>query len=138
MSFAYLHTLLKQAGLVREKSFGTTKDRMLCIERCANSRAVTIFIRGGMFQWIISLPCSHVHISHPLLGHLCLYLQPISDQSVHIVEILLCCIQSVAELETNCWVGQAKERQMFFQLLNHRHSSVPSVPSLQDQMSTNI
>lgn len=38
---------LGQAGLVREKSFGTTKDRMLYIERCANSRAVTIFIRGG-------------------------------------------------------------------------------------------
>lgn len=37
-----------QAGLVREKSFGTTKDRMLYIEHCANSRAVTIFIRGGM------------------------------------------------------------------------------------------
>uniref|UniRef100_F6H5B8 T-complex protein 1 subunit epsilon n=1 Tax=Vitis vinifera TaxID=29760 RepID=F6H5B8_VITVI len=35
------------AGLVREKSFGTTKDRMLYIERCANSRAVTIFVRGG-------------------------------------------------------------------------------------------
>ncbi|KAK2999510.1 hypothetical protein RJ639_023276, partial [Escallonia herrerae] len=35
------------AGLVREKSFGTTKDRMLYIEHCANSRAVTIFIRGG-------------------------------------------------------------------------------------------
>uniref|UniRef100_N1QYM8 T-complex protein 1 subunit epsilon n=1 Tax=Aegilops tauschii TaxID=37682 RepID=N1QYM8_AEGTA len=38
---------LGQAGLVREKSFGTTKDRMLCIERCANARAVTIFIRGA-------------------------------------------------------------------------------------------
>jgi T-complex protein 1 subunit epsilon len=38
---------LGRAGLVREKSFGTTKDRMLYIERCANSRAVTIFIRGG-------------------------------------------------------------------------------------------
>lgn len=37
-----------QAGIVREKSFGTTKDRMLYIEQCANSRAVTIFIRGGM------------------------------------------------------------------------------------------
>ncbi|KAG6505394.1 hypothetical protein ZIOFF_037750 [Zingiber officinale] len=35
-----------KAGLVREKSFGTTKDRMLYIEHCANSRAVTIFIRG--------------------------------------------------------------------------------------------
>ncbi|KAF5940017.1 hypothetical protein HYC85_021184 [Camellia sinensis] len=31
---------LGKAGLVREKSFGTTKDRMLYIEHCANSRAV--------------------------------------------------------------------------------------------------
>lgn len=38
---------LGEAGLVREKGFGTTKDRMLYIEQCANSRAVTIFIRGG-------------------------------------------------------------------------------------------
>lgn len=38
---------LGKAGLVREKGFGTTKDRMLYIEQCANSRAVTIFIRGG-------------------------------------------------------------------------------------------
>lgn len=35
------------AGLVKEISFGTTKDRMLVIEQCKNSRAVTIFIRGG-------------------------------------------------------------------------------------------
>jgi T-complex protein 1 subunit epsilon len=35
------------AGIVREISFGTTKDRMLVIEECKNSRAVTIFIRGG-------------------------------------------------------------------------------------------
>lgn len=38
---------LGQAGLVREMTFGTTKDRMLVIEECQNSRAVTIFIRGG-------------------------------------------------------------------------------------------
>jgi len=35
------------AGIVREISFGTTKDHMLVIEKCKNSRAVTIFIRGG-------------------------------------------------------------------------------------------
>lgn len=35
------------AGIVREISFGTTKDHMLVIEECKNSRAVTIFIRGG-------------------------------------------------------------------------------------------
>merc|ERR1712098_443318 len=38
---------LGTAGLVREMSFGTTKDRMLVIEECLNSKAVTIFIRGG-------------------------------------------------------------------------------------------
>lgn len=38
---------LGTAGLVRELCFGTTKDRMLVIEECKNSRAVTIFIRGG-------------------------------------------------------------------------------------------
>ncbi|EGF83619.1 hypothetical protein BATDEDRAFT_15739 [Batrachochytrium dendrobatidis JAM81] len=38
---------LGKAGLVREVSFGTTKDRMLVIEQCANTRAVTIFVRGG-------------------------------------------------------------------------------------------
>ncbi|XP_077993017.1 T-complex protein 1 subunit epsilon-like [Glandiceps talaboti] len=38
---------LGKAGIVRELSFGTTKDRMLVIEECQNSRAVTIFIRGG-------------------------------------------------------------------------------------------
>ncbi|CAH1775053.1 unnamed protein product [Owenia fusiformis] len=38
---------LGQAGIVRELTFGTTKERMLVIEDCKNSRAVTIFIRGG-------------------------------------------------------------------------------------------
>ncbi|CAL1526073.1 unnamed protein product [Lymnaea stagnalis] len=38
---------LGKAGIVREMTFGTTKDRMLVIEECHNSRAVTIFIRGG-------------------------------------------------------------------------------------------
>ena len=38
---------LGKAGIVREMAFGTTKDRMLVIEGCPNSRAVTIFVRGG-------------------------------------------------------------------------------------------
>jgi T-complex protein 1 subunit epsilon len=38
---------LGKAGVVREISFGTTKDRMLVIEECANTRAVTLFVRGG-------------------------------------------------------------------------------------------
>merc|ERR1712051_656701 len=38
---------LGSAGVVREICFGTTKDRMLVIEECKNSKAVTIFLRGG-------------------------------------------------------------------------------------------
>lgn len=38
---------LGTAGLVRELSFGTTRDKMLVIEDCVNTRAVTIFIRGS-------------------------------------------------------------------------------------------
>lgn len=38
---------LGKAGGVREVHFGTTKDRMLVIEDCANSSAVTVLVRGG-------------------------------------------------------------------------------------------
>jgi len=38
---------LGRAGLVREIEFGTTRDRMLVIEECANTRAVTVFVRGS-------------------------------------------------------------------------------------------
>lgn len=38
---------LGRAGSVKEVSFGTTKDRVLLIEDCAQCKAVTIFIRGG-------------------------------------------------------------------------------------------
>lgn len=38
---------LGRAGLVRELEFGTTRDRMLVIEECANTRAVTVFVRGS-------------------------------------------------------------------------------------------
>eukprot|EP00033_Pygsuia_biforma_P001288 GCRY01001455.1.p1 GENE.GCRY01001455.1~~GCRY01001455.1.p1 ORF type:complete len:556 (+),score=79.00 GCRY01001455.1:56-1669(+) len=38
---------LGHAGVVREVSFGTTKDRMIIIEGCKQSKAVSVFIRGG-------------------------------------------------------------------------------------------
>merc|ERR1711939_706221 len=38
---------LGKAGCVREYTFGTTKDTMLVIEDCANSKAVTVIVRGG-------------------------------------------------------------------------------------------
>lgn len=38
---------LGSCGLVRELTFGTSKDEMLVIEECSNSRAVTVLVRGG-------------------------------------------------------------------------------------------
>ncbi|KAF3401404.1 T-complex protein 1 subunit epsilon [Talaromyces pinophilus] len=38
---------LGTAGLVRELTFGTTREKMLVIEECANTRAVTVFVRGS-------------------------------------------------------------------------------------------
>jgi T-complex protein 1 subunit epsilon len=38
---------LGTCACIREVSFGTTKDRMLFIEGCPSTKAVTIFIRGG-------------------------------------------------------------------------------------------
>ena len=38
---------LGTAGVVRELTFGTTRDKMLVIEECANTRAVTVFVRGS-------------------------------------------------------------------------------------------
>ena len=38
---------LGRAGIVREMTFGTTREKMLVIEECANTRAVTVFVRGS-------------------------------------------------------------------------------------------
>merc|ERR1711988_1708008 len=38
---------LGTAGSVHEESFGTTHDRMIVVEDCPNSKAVTVFVRGG-------------------------------------------------------------------------------------------
>jgi T-complex protein 1 subunit epsilon len=38
---------LGEAATVTEVAFGTTKDRMVFIEGCKHSKAVTIFVRGG-------------------------------------------------------------------------------------------
>lgn len=38
---------LGTAGTIRELEFGTTRDRMLVVEDCLNSKAVTCFIRGS-------------------------------------------------------------------------------------------
>lgn len=49
---------LGTAGVVKEISFGTTKDHMLVIQECKNTRAVTIFIRGGNKMVSTNVTCS--------------------------------------------------------------------------------
>ena len=46
---------LGTAGVVREMTFGTVREKMLVIEECANTRAVTVFVRGSnkMVSWVI-------------------------------------------------------------------------------------
>lgn len=38
---------LGRAGVVREVAFGTTAEKMIVVEDCAQSKAVTVFVRGG-------------------------------------------------------------------------------------------
>ena len=38
---------LGQAGLIEEISFGTSNEKMLVIKECANTKAVTILVRGS-------------------------------------------------------------------------------------------
>jgi len=38
---------LGKAGVVREITFGTTKEQMLIVEDCGKSKAVTVLVRGG-------------------------------------------------------------------------------------------
>lgn len=45
---------LGTAGVVREMVFGTTREKMLVIEECANTRAVTVFVRGS--NKMVSIP----------------------------------------------------------------------------------
>ena len=58
---------LGHAGTVREVSFGTTRDKMMVIEECANTRAVTIFVRGSnkMVSTCSFGDCSMLNFSFP-------------------------------------------------------------------------
>ena len=38
---------LGKAGLIKEMTFGTSSDKVLLIQECENSKAVTVLIRGG-------------------------------------------------------------------------------------------
>merc|ERR1712166_853928 len=38
---------LGKAGLIKEVSFGTSNERVILIQECENSKAITVLIRGG-------------------------------------------------------------------------------------------
>jgi len=38
---------LGKAGLIKEVSYGTSNDKVIVIEECGKSKAVTILVRGG-------------------------------------------------------------------------------------------
>jgi T-complex protein 1 subunit epsilon len=58
---------LGKAGIVREMTFGTTREKMLVIEECANTRAVTVFVRGSN-KMVGSFDATSVtHPSNPYL-----------------------------------------------------------------------
>ncbi len=61
---------LGRAGIVREMTFGTTREKMLVIEECANTRAVTVFVRGSnkMVRSVSHSTLSEIVIS-PLPDH---------------------------------------------------------------------
>jgi T-complex protein 1 subunit epsilon len=58
---------LGHAGVIREVEMGTASDRMLIIEGCPNSRAVTVFVRGGNQV----LPCSCLFLDASLFCFCC-------------------------------------------------------------------
>ncbi|CAH1401668.1 unnamed protein product [Nezara viridula] len=84
---------LGRAGLVREISFGTTKDKMLVIEECANSRSVTIFIRGSN-QMIIDEAKRSMHDA------LCVVRNLICDDSI---------VYGGGAAELSCSIATAKQ-----------------------------
>uniref|UniRef100_A0A6B2E5U4 T-complex protein 1 subunit epsilon n=1 Tax=Phlebotomus kandelakii TaxID=1109342 RepID=A0A6B2E5U4_9DIPT len=81
------------AGLVREISFGTSKEKMLVIEECKNSKAVTILIRGGN-QMVIAEAKRSLHDA------LCVVRSLIKDSRI---------VYGGGAAEISCAVAVAKE-----------------------------
>jgi len=84
---------LGQAGLVRELTFGTSRDNMLVIEKCRNSKAVTILLRGGN-QMITQEAKRSIHDA------LCIVRSLIRDSRV---------VYGGGAAETSCSLAVAKE-----------------------------
>ena len=75
---------LGKAGMVREIEFGTTNNKMIVVEDCANSRAVTVFVRGSnkMVRVLVSSQLKFLFASTRSLSHRRLaHVSPFSPRS---------------------------------------------------------
>ena len=126
-------TKLGHAGLVREISFGTTRDRMLVIEQCPNTksvisrslvspasliiltwfRAVTIFVRGGS-QMIVDEAKRSLHDA------LCVTRNLIRDNRI---------VYGGGSCEISCGLAVAREADRVCSVLSFSTDSVLSLSS---------
>ena len=106
---------LGTAGLVRELSFGTTKDRMLVIEECKNSRAVTIFLRGGTQMVsvlaILFPKSSFTHFPHNFYKNFkfSIFFPQIIDEAKRSMHDALCAVRNLVRDSRVVYGGGAAE-----------------------------
>lgn len=97
---------LGTAGLVREMSFGTTREKMLVIEECANSRAVTVFVRGS--NKMVSVPRIHPRYDHPERTNV-FSLHQIIDEAKRSLHDALCVVRNLVRDNRVVYGGGAAE-----------------------------
>lgn len=95
---------LGQAGIVREMSFGTTREKMLVIEECANTRAVTVFVRGSNKMVRFSLPSTHPGNSKTDSHH-----HQIIDEAKRSLHDALCVVRNLVRDNRVVYGGGAAE-----------------------------
>ena len=96
---------LGTAGVVREMSFGTTREKMLVIEECANTRAVTVFVRGS--NKMVS-PCP-ARRAASLLPTRILISEQIIDEAKRSLHDALCVVRNLVRDNRVVYGGGAAE-----------------------------
>ena len=96
---------LGKAGIVREMSFGTTREKMLVIEECANTRAVTIFVRGSN-KMVCCLPSVPGNSQRRLVDS---YSWQIIDEAKRSLHDALCVVRNLVKDNRVVYGGGAAE-----------------------------
>ncbi|MCJ1344959.1 T-complex protein 1 subunit epsilon, partial [Peltigera leucophlebia] len=98
---------LGRAGIVREMSFGTTREKMLVIEECANTRAVTVFVRGSN-KMVNNVPLFLILFSL-LEGRLPPDIAKIIDEAKRSLHDALCVVRNLVKDNRVVYGGGAAE-----------------------------